>query len=57
MMENVENINLHLYKNTEGAIKDGQYRETGNIGYTRQRQINVREYRRDNKKWTTQSNW
>jgi hypothetical protein len=23
---------------TEGAIKNGQFRETGNIGYTRQRQ-------------------
>ena len=27
-------------ENTEGTIKDGQYRETGNTGYTRQRQIN-----------------
>ena len=33
---------------TEGAIKKGQSRETGNIGYTRQ--INVREYRRGNQK-------
>ena len=33
------------------AIKNGQSRETGNIEYTRRRktkQINVREYRRDN---------
>jgi hypothetical protein len=42
---------------TEGAIKNGQSRETGNIGYTRQRQINVREYRRGNQKWTAQRNW
>jgi hypothetical protein len=26
-----------IYENTEGAIKNGQSRETGNIGYTRQR--------------------
>jgi hypothetical protein len=43
-------------ENTEGTIKDGQYRETGNTGYTRQRQINVREYRRDNQRWTVQRN-
>ena len=24
-------------KNTEGAIKNGQFRETGNIGYTRRK--------------------
>jgi predicted carbohydrate-binding protein with CBM5 and CBM33 domain len=44
-------------ENTEGTIKDGQYRETGNTGYTRQRQINVREYRRDNQRWAVQRNW
>jgi hypothetical protein len=38
---------------TEGAIKKGQSRETGNIGYT----INVREYRRGNQKRTIQRNW
>jgi len=27
-------------ENTEGAIKNGQSRETGNIGYTRRRQQN-----------------
>jgi len=27
-----------MLENTEGAIKNGQSRETGNIGYTRQRQ-------------------
>jgi hypothetical protein len=37
------------------AIKNGQSRETGSIGYTRQ--INVREYRRGNQKWTIQRNW
>jgi hypothetical protein len=35
-------------ENTEGAIKHGQSRETGNIGYTR---------RRGNKTWTIQRNW
>ena len=36
-------------ENTEGTIKNGQFRETGNIGYTRRRktkQTNVREYRK-----------
>jgi len=28
-----------MLENTEGAIKNGQYRETGNIGHTRRRQI------------------
>ena len=27
-----------MLRNTEGAIKNGQSRETGNIGYTRRRQ-------------------
>ena len=27
-----------MLENTEGTIKDGQSRETGNIGYTRRRQ-------------------
>jgi hypothetical protein len=40
-----------MLENTEGAIKNGQSRETGNIG-----QINVREYRRGNKKWTIKRN-
>ena len=40
---------LHLFhtpsyqyklENTKGAIKNGQYRETGNIGYTRRRKTN-----------------
>ena len=33
--DNISNITL---ENTEGAIKNGQSRETGNIGYTRRRQ-------------------
>ena len=45
-----------ILENTEGAIKNGQYRETGNIRYTRQRQTNVREYRRGNQKWTIPRN-
>jgi hypothetical protein len=45
-----------MLENTEGAIKNGQYRETDNIGYTRQRQTNVTEYRRGNQKWTIQRN-
>jgi hypothetical protein len=42
-----------MLENTEGAIKKGRSRETGNIGYT----INVREYRRGNQKRTIQRNW
>jgi len=29
-----------MLENTEGAIKNGQYRETGNIVYTVRRKIN-----------------
>ena len=29
-----------MLKNTEGAVKKGQSRETGNIGYTRRRKYN-----------------
>ena len=29
---------LEMLENTEGAIKNGQSRETGNIGYTRRKQ-------------------
>jgi len=32
---------------TKGAIKNGQFRETGNIGYTRV----------DTEQWTIQRNW
>ena len=35
-------------ENSEGTIKHRQSRETGNLWYTRKRQINVREQRRDN---------
>jgi hypothetical protein len=31
-------------ENTEGAIKDGQYRKTGNIGYTKQRKTKQRHH-------------
>ena len=51
--------NKQTLENTVGAIKDGQSTETGNKGYTRQRQtkqINVREYRRGNQRWTIQRN-
>ena len=41
---------------TEGAIKNGQSKETGNIGYTRHR-TKVREIRRGNQEWTIQRNW
>ena len=34
-----------MLENTKGAIKNGQYRETDNIGYTRQRQLkNTTQY-------------
>jgi len=36
-------------ENTEGAIKKGQSRETGNIGYTRRRQKNKQKH---NMCWT-----
>ena len=41
---------------TEEAIKNGQSKETGNIGYTRHR-TKVRENQRDNQEWTIQRNW
>jgi hypothetical protein len=42
----------------EGATKNGQSRETGNIVYTRHRaKINVKENRRGNQEWTIQRNW
>ena len=46
-----------MLENTKGAIKKGQSRETGNIGYTDTGQINVREYQRGNQKRTIQRNW
>ena len=41
---------------TERAIKNGQSKETDNIGYTCHRS-NVRENRTGNQEWTTQRNW
>jgi hypothetical protein len=41
---------------TERAIKNLQFKETGNIGYTRHR-TKIRENRRGNQEWTIQSNW
>ena len=44
-----------MLQNTEGGMKNGQSRETGNIRYTRRR--NVIEYRRGNQKWTNKTKW
>jgi hypothetical protein len=41
---------------SEGAIKNGQSKETGNIGYTRH-MTKVRENRRGNQEFTIQRNW
>jgi hypothetical protein len=46
-----------MLENIEGTLKHGQSRETGNLGYKRRRQTNVREYRRDTQTWTIQRNW
>ena len=46
-MDNPEKL-ATLGTQYEGAIKNGQSRETGNIGYRR---------RRGNQKWTIQRNW
>ena len=75
-----------MEEKTEGSVKNGQSRDTGNIGHTRYRinkrqrkpkgksemdnleklatlgtqdtgQINVRENRRGNQKWTIQRHW
>ncbi len=60
-MDNIEKLaNIYFFQtleNTEGAIKNGQSRETGSKGYTRRRKINVREYRKGKQKWTIQRNW
>ena len=42
---------------TKGTIKNGQSRETGNIGYTTRYRTKVRENQRDNQEWTIQRNW
>ena len=41
---------------TKETIKNGQPRDTGNIGYTSHR-TKVRENQRDNQEWTTQRHW
>ena len=40
---------------TEGSIKNGQSRDTGNIGYTRHRTKTNKT--RGNQEWTIQRNW
>jgi hypothetical protein len=40
----------------KGTIKNGQSRDTGNIGYTRNR-TKVRENQRGNQEWTIQRHW
>jgi len=43
---------MNVSERTEEAIKNGQSKENGNIGYTRQNtKINVREHRRGNQEW------
>ena len=44
-----------MLEKTEGTIKNGQSRDTGNVGHTGQ--INVRENRRDHQEWTIQRHW
>jgi hypothetical protein len=41
---------------TQGQIKNGQYRDTANIGYTRHR-TKVRENPRANQEWAIQRHW
>jgi hypothetical protein len=41
---------------TQGQIKNGQFRDAGNIGYTRHR-TKVRENPRANKEWAIQRHW
>ena len=41
---------------TQGKIKNGQSRDTGNIGYTRNR-TKVREITRANQEWAFQRHW
>jgi hypothetical protein len=41
---------------TQGQIKNGQYRDTGSIGYTRQR-TKVGENTRANDEWAIQRHW
>jgi hypothetical protein len=46
-LEKLATLGKKTLENTDGAIKNGQSRETGNI----------REYRRGNQKWAIQRNW
>ena len=56
-----------MLEKTEGAIKNGQSRETGKTGHIRHKtkththnkdkQINFRENRRGNQEWTIQRHW
>jgi hypothetical protein len=41
---------------TQRQIKNGQYRDTGNIGYTRHSE-KVRENPRANQEWVIQRHW
>jgi hypothetical protein len=41
---------------TQGQIKNWQFRDTGKIGYTRQR-TKVRENQRSNQEWAIQRHW
>jgi hypothetical protein len=41
---------VQIIENTEGAIKNEQSRETGNIGHTRHRTNKLREYGKGNQK-------
>ena len=41
---------------TQRQIKNGQSRDTGNIGYTRHR-TNVRENPKKNREWAIQRHW
>jgi len=41
---------------TQDTVKNGQSRDTGNIGNTRHR-TKVRENQRGNKEWTIQRHW
>ena len=51
-----------MLEKTKGVIMNGQYRETGNIGYTRRRQTNIPETlatlgTQDHHKQTIQRHW
>ena len=41
---------------TQGQMKNGQFRDTGNIGYTRHR-TKVRENTKANQEWVIQRHW